>query len=263
MIEISDVSHDLAQARRLHAFLLPHFGPEELEPLDVFEAPIREGGPVESILLLGEEDGAVVCGAIAELLQIRNASGEPLGDRVLGATGHALVDPSMRGRGVGRMIAQASEAAMFRYAAQYGLTLEALILESESDARRFWSRMGYRWPQGLRYWQPPLGYDPDGAPNLPSVPLFLMIRHPAHPDTIPGPLLRDYARSVYYDWYRDELPDQLPDPAACQRATRWMDQVLIAPSMATIVDDSIPLVDLRNLSEADSAAWLQGPPDAG
>ena len=53
MITITDVSRDVAQARRLHAFLMPHFGPEELEPLSHYEASASATGPVELILLLG------------------------------------------------------------------------------------------------------------------------------------------------------------------------------------------------------------------
>jgi len=243
VITITDVSRDLSQTERLHAFLLPHFGAEELEPLSYFTDQIAAGGPVESILLLGEEDGQVVCGAVTDLLHMG-------GDRALGAFGHALVDPSVRGRGVGRLVSEAADAAMAGYAAQRGWTIEAHILESEDAAGRFWSRLGYRWPEGMRYWQPPLGYHPDGTPALPKVPLLLMVRHAEHAGQIPAALLEEYTRTLLWQWYRDELPEQLPDPGARQRATHWFDNQIVAPCLRSIEGDPVTLISLL---EADPA----------
>jgi GNAT superfamily N-acetyltransferase len=248
MTPITDVSRDLAQARRLHGFLLAYFGAEELEPLSFYEAQVSAPGPVESILLLGEEDGQPVCGAVAELLVLPDG-------RALGAVGHALVDPSLRGRGVGRQLCAAVDEALERYAAERGWVIEAHILESEWGARRFWSQQGYRWPDRLRFWQPPLGYAPDGSPALPHVPLFLMIRHPEHVEAVPAALLREYASVLLEQWYRDELPEQLPDPVACQRARRWLDATIIAPTLASIIEDPVPLLDLQQ-ARAEDGDWL-------
>lgn len=252
IVRISDVSRDLEQVRRLHAFLLPHFGATELEPLEYYEAQATSASPVRVVMLLGEEHGEPVCGSISDLLPL------PGEGRALAAIGHALVSATMRGRGLGRRLATETDDTLARYAAALDERVEAYILESESEARVFWSRQGYRWPAQMRFWQPPLAYKPDGTPALPHVPLFLMVRHEAHPDAIPAALLREYTEVLLVDWYRSEIAPQVPDPAACRRATDWFDETIMAPTLRSIVGDPVPLRDLESVSNAESAAWLQG-----
>lgn len=249
MIEISDVSRDVAQVRRLHAFLLPHFGAEELEPLSFYEAGATADDPVDIILLMGCEDGEPVSGAIVELLPLS-------GGRALGAVGHALVSPTLRGRGAGQQLMDAADAAMARHAAARGWRVEANILESEAGAARFWSRQGYRWPEGMRFWQPPLAYAPDGTPALPHIPLFLMIRHPEHGQQMPAALVAEYTDALLRQWYRDELPTLVAEPAACERARQWFDQAMLAPAIASIAEERVAMQDLSAWSLAEAERRL-------
>lgn len=251
IVRMLDVSRDLEQVRRLHAFLLPHFGTTELEPLAYYEAQAISSSPVRVIMLLGVADGVPVCGSISDLLPL------PGEGRVLAAIGHALVSSTMRGRGLGRRLAAETDSALARCADALGKRVEAYILESEAEARVFWSRQGYRWPDQMRFFQPPLAYKPDGTPALPHVPLFLMVRHAAHPTAIPAGLLREYAGVLLGEWYRSEIPDQVSDPAACRRATDWFDETILAPVLRSIVGDPVRLRDLESLSNAESAQWLQ------
>ena len=178
--------------------------------------------------------------------------------RALGAIGHALVSPTLRGRGAGQQIMDAADAALERYAALRGWRVEAHILESEAGAARFWSRQGYRWPEGMRFWQPPLAYTPDGEPALPHIPLFLMIRHPQHPQQIPAALVEEYTRALLAQWYRDELPKQVPGAAACERARRWFDHTILTPTIASIAHDPVAMKDLSGWRLAEAEACLRG-----
>ena len=85
-----------------------------------------------------------------------------------------------------------------------------------------------------------------------------MVRHAAHPTAIPAALLREYTEVLLVEWYRSEIGAQVPEPAACRRATAWFDETIMAPALRSIVGDPVPLQDLESLSNAKSAAWLQG-----
>ena len=136
-----------------------------------------------------------------------------------------------------------------------GAQLEAFILESEAEARFFLGRVGYRWPDGCRYRQPPLRYAADGTPDLPAIPLLLLLRHPDHRDVIPGPLVREYLQAMMVWWYRDDL-DEVLTGAALKRARDWLMTELIAPSVESISGTRVALVDPNDLAEAWVTAWL-------
>ena len=194
------------------------------------------------------DDTGVCAAAIGALIPLT-------GTRVLGAIGHALVDRRLRGQGAGRQLNAALEARLSHYATAAGHQLEAFILESEAEARFFWGKVGYRWPDGCRYRQPPLRYSADGAPDLPAIPLLLLLRHPDHSDSIPGPLVREYLQAMMVWWYRDDLAEALTG-AALERAFDWLTTELIMPSVASLVGDRVALYDPNDLAEAWVTAWL-------
>lgn len=243
-----DVSRDAHAVAQVHAFLLPHFGEVELEPLPYYLALARDRGMVETIIVAQWDDDGVCAAAIAALIPLT-------GDRVLGAIGHALVARRLRGQGAGRQLNAALEERLIHYATAAGRQLEAFILESEADARFFWGRVGYRWPEGCRYRQPPLRYAADGAPDLPTIPLLLLLRHPAHSDVIPGPLVREYLQAMLVWWYLDDLADELTG-AALARATDWLTREIITPSVASLAGERVALVEPSTMADAWVAAWL-------
>ena len=243
-----DVSRDERAVAQVHAFLLPHFGEAELEPLSHYLAQARGGGAVESIIVARWDGDGVCAAAIGALIPLT-------GERVLGAVGHALVDRRLRGQGAGRQLNAALEERLAHYAKLAGCRLEAFILESEADARFFWGKVGYRWPEGCRYSQPPLRYAADGSPDLPTIPLLLLLRHPEHSDAIPGPLVREYLQTMLVWWYRDDLADSLVG-AALARAEGWLTAEIIAPSVASLVGAQVALIDPNTMTEAWVTAWL-------
>lgn len=247
-MQFVDVSRDVAAVRQVHAFLLPHFGEVELEGLSHYEEEAQRTGGVETIIVACWDDAGVCAAAIGSLIPLSAG-------RVLGAVGHALVDGRLRGQGAGRQLNAALEARLAHYAAAEARSLEAFVLESEAEARFFWGKVGYRWPVGCRYSQPPLRYAEDGTPDLPVVPLLFLMRHPVHTETIPGPLVRDYLRSMLTWWYLDELAEEL-EGAAVAVAQDWLSAAVIEPSVGSLAGAVVVLAEPGALDEDEVAAWL-------
>lgn len=249
-MQFVDVSRSVPAVRQVHAFLMPHFGEAELEPLSHYEEEARRTDAVETIIVASLDDEGVCAAAIGSLI--------PLSDgRMLGAVGHALVADRMRGQGVGRLLNDALEERLASYAAAEGAALEAFVLESEAAARFFWGRVGYRWPVGCRYSQPPLRYADDGSPDLPTIPLLFLLRHPDHDEAIPGPLVREYLQAMLTWWYLEALEEELEGPALAA-AQGWLRETIIAPSIASLVGDPVALAEPGALDEDEVTAWLAG-----
>ena len=247
-MEFVDVSRDADAVREVHAFLLPHFGEVELEPLSHYLRQAASRGNVEGIIVACWDEAGVCAAAIGSIIPLTGA-------RVLGAVGHALVDARLRGQGAGRKLNAALEARIAHYTAAQGQVLEAFVLESEAAARFFWGRVGYRWPEGCRYVQPPLRYTQAGAPDLPCVPLLFLLRHPDHTQTIPGSLAREYLRALLMWWYWEDLEDVLSGAALAQ-AQGWLMADIIEPALSSLSDGPLALTDPSAMDEAWVTAWL-------
>jgi GNAT superfamily N-acetyltransferase len=247
-MEFVDVSRDVVAVREVHAFLLPHFGEVELEALSYYEDEAQGSGPVETIIVASWDAEGVCAAAIGSLIPLSD-------DRVLGAVGHALVDQRLRGKGAGRLLNTFLEERVAHYAVQQGLSLEAFVLESEAEARFFWGRVGYRWPVGCRYRQPPLRYTAAGVPDLPSIPLLFMLRHPDHDTEISGTLAREYLRAMMECWFSDVLDEELSGEGLIQ-ARAWLERTEIAPAEASLVGETVMLRDPSAMSEEELAPWL-------
>ncbi len=240
---IEDISRDREAIAAAHAFLATHFGPEELEPLSHYLDALDRPGPPLTLILAGWEDGGIACVSTAAVIALGR------GQRAIGGVGHALVAPHLRGTGLAVVLNDAIERSLHDSARDHGLVLEAFALESEADARWFWGKVGYRWPAGCRFTQPPLAWSPAGAPALPAVPLLLLLKPLRPATTMPLARARLYTRALLVDWYRDELDDLIEDPIARQRARDWMDAHIIAPALASLSVDPTPLRDPRDLPE--------------
>jgi hypothetical protein len=229
-MEFVDVSRDVVAVREVHAFLLPHFGEVELEALSYYEDEAQGSGPVETIIVASWDAEGVCAAAIGSLIPLR-------------------------GKGAGRLLNTFLEERVAHYAVQQGLSLEAFVLESEAEARFFWGRVGYRWPVGCRYRQPPLRYTAAGVPDLPSIPLLFMLRHPDHDTEISGTLAREYLRAMMECWFSDVLDEELSGEGLIQ-ARAWLERTEIAPAEASLVGETVMLRDPSAMSEEELAPWL-------
>ena len=96
------------------------------------------------------------------------------------AIGHQITSPELRKagiKGVGSRLWQAAHDVARTWARNLDGVLRYSVLEAESDSLGFWTKMGYLWPQGVPYWQPPLEFDSQGIFVHPEVPEILML-HP-------------------------------------------------------------------------------------
>src|SRR4029079_11028980 len=73
--------------------------------------------------------------------------------------------------------------------------------EAEPESLQFWAKMGYRWPEGVNYLQPPLEFDDDGNPVYEEVSETLLI-YPLKADSasIDVSDLRDIIKTIYWNW---------------------------------------------------------------
>lgn len=107
------------------------------------------------------------------------------------------------------------------------------------------AKLGYRWPEGVKYFQPPLEFDDRGDPVYEEVPETLVL-HPLNSkaNSIDARELRDIVRSIYWNWCIRPSEGKLGD-AAMTRATQYVMQRVFARTAATIAEHgSIRLVDV-------------------
>jgi deoxyhypusine synthase len=217
-------------------FLRSHFGPEVLDPLqryvDWLEMNRLGKHPFPFLLMAAYlEDGraarvmAVISGNVMRIEESGRKGGAK-SPRFMFAIGHQLTAPCVRKagiKGVGtrlwhRAIAEAK-------AITKGLKgrLAYSFLEAENDSVGFWDRLGYRWPQAVTYWQPPLEFDENGNFVHPEVPEIALLKplEIQQTGTIDRRLLRDIVATVYLNWalarYRDCL-----SPEAMKRAESYV-----------------------------------------
>lgn len=166
--------------------------------------------------------------------------GEP--HAAMGGIGQMATRPGLRGQGHANALVQLFEEQARIIAQQRGHTLKMMVLEAEKAARRFWARMGYRYPQGARYYQPPIAYDHQtGEPITKAVPEMIMVKFtdgPA-PAAVDRALLVEVVRTLYERWY---LPDGLSD-AAREKVESHLFGTLFADFLDSLPDtDTIPLI---------------------
>jgi hypothetical protein len=131
----------------------------------------------------------------------------------IGGIGQAATRPGLRGQGHGGLVVEAFEAEMRQIAAASSQQLPLIVLEAEEASRPFWAGLGYRYPIGTRYKQPPIDYDREsGKPLFPAVPELLMVKPLGAwaGDEVDRELLIDAVHSLYNKWY---LFDYIPEKA--------------------------------------------------
>jgi hypothetical protein len=175
-------------------------------------------------------DRAVVLGVVSgNLMPVRDYVGpNPAmpGQPHIYAVGHQVTAGPVRAAGFKGVGGQLWHAAMAEASTRIGRqdgTLCHCLAEAENESLGFWTKVGFRWPKGVIYWQPPLEFDAEGHYVLPEVPEVLMLRPmdavPA--DSIDRVLLQNIIATVYLDWslgkYRDVLSAR-----AMQRAEEYV-----------------------------------------
>lgn len=154
--------------------------------------------------------------------------------------GHLATIPGRRKGGHARAITEDFEARVREIAAVQGEWVQAFVLESESRARPYWYRMGYRWPRNSVYFQPPMDFDMEtGEALLPAVPECLMLKvAEGNSDSIDRTLLLDIVRALYDRWY---LP-RSAGPAAKEAISTYLFDKLLGDFAASLPDgDVIPM----------------------
>lgn len=142
----------------------------------------------------------------------------------LAAIGHiATRSHFRRGHGHGTAVLKAFEQEVEMFARERGDKLQLIVLESQADARGFWSKRGYRWPVGSYYVQPPLAFDPiTGEPLYDEVPEYLMVKIWNEPEAtqIDSQLLTDAVHTMYQNWYLRGTATY--EPEAAKRAIDYV-----------------------------------------
>ena len=167
------------------------------------------------------------------------------------AIGHQVTADHLRSmgfKGVGTKLWSHAAKTAEEMIANLGGTFLYSFLEAESDSVGFWSKMGYLWPEGVDYWQPPLEFDENGDFLHPEVPEILLLRpiRAVSRNTIEVPLLKNLIATTYYNWCLDKYKTSLT-PAAFENARKYvMDEVFGRFSRSVPPGDSVKLVPFQS-----------------
>jgi hypothetical protein len=164
------------------------------------------------------------------------------------AIGNIATAPRLRElqfRGVGSKLWHAAFLAAEEEVQRANKRLDFSSSEAESASLPFWAKLGYRWPKGIKYFQPPLEFDDRGDPVYEEVAETLLI-HPLKgaSDSIDAGDLRELIKSIYWNWgIRPSL--RKLNPEALAAATKYVMELTFARTMASIpVRGSIPLIEV-------------------
>ena len=154
------------------------------------------------------------------------------------AVGNIATSPHLQTlgvRGAGSRLLVASGEAAAVAARELGATLAYAVAEAETRSLGFWQKQGFRWPEGLRYWQPPLEFAATGAPVHPEVAETLVVRPypPAPADAIDGAIVADVVRTIYEQWSLRRQRAILA-PAALARAEAYVMETVFAKTAASL-----------------------------
>jgi GNAT superfamily N-acetyltransferase len=143
----------------------------------------------------------------------------------IGVVGYLATRERFRGRGGhGTALVRAFEQRAAALASSRGERLRLIVLEAAPGSTGFWTKRGYRWPEGTHYFQPPLDFDPvTGAPRHREVPELLMVKLWDQPEAqaIETALLKDVVQTVFRNWYSDRPASFTPQAAEKATAYVW------------------------------------------
>jgi hypothetical protein len=134
------------------------------------------------------------------------------------AIGNVASSPALRQtgfKGVGTSVLNfAVECGQGEAAMKTG-ELAYMVAEAESESLGFWRNLGFLWPDGVRYMQPPLEFDDRGVANLKEVPETLLVRplNSRKSDLIECDIVRKIVLSIYRNWCIETNRRKLSPPA--------------------------------------------------
>ena len=210
-----------------YELLEQHFGREVLDPIERYAAWLemnrRGTHPFPFLLIaayLQADERALVVGVISgNVMRIERSHprpGQAASSSHIFAIGNQLTLPLVRQAGfrVGTRLWHRTIAEAKAVTRKLKGRLAYSFLEAENDSVGFWDRLGYRWPQAVTYWQPPLEFDKHGDFILPEVPEIAMLKPLDVRDKrfIDRRLMHDIVATIYLNWalsrYRDVLSEE-------------------------------------------------------
>ena len=137
------------------------------------------------------------------------------------AVGHQVTSELLRShgiKGVGTRLWNEGILYGKKWVHECGGVLRYAVLESVETSIGFWNRVGFRWPQGAPYRQPPLEFDDEGRPLYDSVEELLMFNPlEAVTSTVSRDLVLNVIATLYLNWSLDAYRSTLT-PVAMKRA---------------------------------------------
>ncbi len=260
-----------------YKILAAQFEEQELDPIDWYLQWLREdrcGSNTTPLVMLAgyfrrstqANLAGVVSGNLMPILESARDNQDNERRNMLFAIGHQVTTTALRTagvRGVGTRLWSAALEAASVAAHAAGRTLDYSVLEAQSGSVGFWSRLGYRSPRNMRYWQPPLVFSDDGTPLHPPVPETLMLRGVTKElsELVSTRFILDVVYTLYECWsvsrYRNLLSRQ-----AVEKIEHQVFGTLLRNVAATLpVNGYVSLIDFTpGLGGSDPA---EGAPDAG
>lgn len=134
-----------------------------------------------------------------------------------------------------------------------GVALAYAVAEAEPDSLGFWRKMGFLWPRGCQYLQPPLEFLADGSPLCAEVPETLLLAPIDGPrDRIGSGQLLAIIRAIYEHWSLGYWRSRLA-PAAMRRAEDYVMTTVLGRVQATLPSGELALVDSLPRAERKGA----------
>jgi hypothetical protein len=148
-------------------------------------------------------------------------------------------------RGVGSALWRAAVQSATETTRRESLDLAYSTAEAEPASLPFWAKLGYLWPQGVKYFQPPLEFDEHGVPEYEEVPETLLI-HPlgGSARAIDARELRDMITAIYWNWGVRPSIRALNDAALLRAKEYAMGRVLGKTFSSLPHTGPVPLIDV-------------------
>ena len=166
------------------------------------------------------------------------------------AIGHQVTSRLLRQagwKGVGTRVWQFGVKEARRRIRRRGGAFCYSLLEAEKRSLGFYCRLGYRWPQGVPYWQPPLEFDENGRYLHQEVPETLLLRpmDGAAGEAVSRTLLQNIIATAYLNWSLHKYRKIL-SPNAMRRAEDYVMKVVFTRICERMPkQDPIKLVDFK------------------
>ena len=154
----------------------------------------------EKLFLVG-----VVSGNVMKIEEYVGHESSLQKNRFIFAIGHQVTAKALRTagvKGIGTKLWNYAVERASEIIRERGGSFEYSFLEAETESLGFWSRLGYLWPKGMDYWQPPLEFDETGQylhPEVTEIPLLKPIEADKS-NAIEPTMLKNLIATVYYNW---------------------------------------------------------------